>query len=165
MEAKEIQVREAKADDLEAMAEIWWQLMSEHAERDPEYWGLIARGEAVKMFRKWREQNLGDAKHISLAAVAKGRVVGFVHGIIRERISIYPLNRVGYLNDIAVRRDSRGQGVGRALLDALEAAFRERGVRCLELMVDEDNPAAQKLYESSGFYVRQRQMVKKLEEG
>jgi len=44
-----------------------------------------------------------------------------------------------------------GQGVGRALLEALEAWARSRGLHRLELTVDVDNRRAIALYEKCGF--------------
>ena len=44
-----------------------------------------------------------------------------------------------------------GRGVGRALLDALEAWARSRGLHRLELTVDVDNQRAIALYEKCGF--------------
>jgi ribosomal protein S18 acetylase RimI-like enzyme len=51
---------------------------------------------------------------------------------------------------LAVRRDSRRQGVGTALLDALLVHARAARVRALSLSVEEDNPAVH-LYERLGF--------------
>jgi ribosomal protein S18 acetylase RimI-like enzyme len=52
---------------------------------------------------------------------------------------------------IGVASDARGQGVGRALLDALLATARQQGYRAVSLSVDRQNPAL-RLYERAGFY-------------
>lgn len=51
---------------------------------------------------------------------------------------------------IAVEAAARGRGVGRALMEALVARARERGVRALSLSVDPENRAIA-LYRSLGF--------------
>lgn len=50
-----------------------------------------------------------------------------------------------------VAPEARGQGVGRALLDALLRHARANGVESLVLTVTEGNTAAQRLYEAVGF--------------
>lgn len=50
-----------------------------------------------------------------------------------------------------VAPEARGQGVGRALLDALLRHARANGVESLVLTVTEGNTAAQRLYEALGF--------------
>ena len=50
-----------------------------------------------------------------------------------------------------VEPDRRGTGVGRALLEALEAAARERGVTRLVLETGIHQAAAIALYRASGF--------------
>lgn len=54
-----------------------------------------------------------------------------------------------YLDSIAVRSDQRGKGIGGALLDALPNYI--SGSSRIGLNVDQDNPAAKKLYERHGY--------------
>ncbi len=52
---------------------------------------------------------------------------------------------------IAVAPDARRHGIGRALMNALMVEARDRGASELFLEVRDDNPAAQRLYESLGY--------------
>lgn len=52
---------------------------------------------------------------------------------------------------VYVRRDRRGHGHAKALLDTLVTHARESGVRLLELAVSAENPAALRFYEREGF--------------
>jgi GNAT superfamily N-acetyltransferase len=54
------------------------------------------------------------------------------------------------LNDLYVDPATRGQGVGRALIEASAAVGRERGAQRLEWMTQTDNETAQHLYDSTG---------------
>ena len=56
-----------------------------------------------------------------------------------------------WLEDLFVRAEARGAGVGRALTQAVLARAAERGCRRVELDVNTENPAARALYESLGF--------------
>ena len=53
--------------------------------------------------------------------------------------------------NLAVRPDARRQGVAQALLQALEAALRENGIRSLTLEVRAGNAPAIRLYTQAGF--------------
>ncbi len=55
------------------------------------------------------------------------------------------------IQTIAVVPDARRHGLGRALMNALMVEARDRGASELFLEVRDDNPAAQRLYESLGF--------------
>ena len=55
------------------------------------------------------------------------------------------------LEDLFVRDDARGRGVGRALVQATVDLARERGCRRIELDVNDNNAAALALYRSLGF--------------
>ncbi|MFP3714225.1 GNAT family N-acetyltransferase [Puerhibacterium sp. TATVAM-FAB25] len=69
---------------------------------------------------------------------------------------------VAFLYDIEVLDSRRGQGLGRALLSAVEAATRDAGLGALELNVFGHNRVAIALYDSSGYTVTAQQMRKAL---
>jgi GNAT superfamily N-acetyltransferase len=52
------------------------------------------------------------------------------------------------MNDLFVAEGTRGQGVGRALIEASAAVARERGAAWLEWATAPDNHTAQRLYDS-----------------
>jgi GNAT superfamily N-acetyltransferase len=54
------------------------------------------------------------------------------------------------MNDLFVGEEARGEGVGRALIEASAAVARERGAACLEWATAPDNTRAQALYDSTG---------------
>jgi ribosomal protein S18 acetylase RimI-like enzyme len=55
------------------------------------------------------------------------------------------------IHDLAVLPDYRGQGIGRLLLERVEAKGRDLGCCKLTLEVREDNHRAQQLYQKFGF--------------
>ena len=63
--------------------------------------------------------------------------------------SIGPAETV-LMNDLYVVEASRGQGVGRALIEASAAVGRERGANRLEWVTARDNETAQRLYDTTG---------------
>ncbi|GAB7052090.1 GNAT family N-acetyltransferase [Catenuloplanes indicus] len=66
----------------------------------------------------------------------------------------------GYLHMLTVDAGHRGQGLGRALLSAVEAEARTRGCAALELNVFGTNKAAVGLYDSSGYDLITQQLRK-----
>lgn len=56
-----------------------------------------------------------------------------------------------YLDTLAVRNDRRSTGVGTALLEAVEREAARQGYDAVVLDVLDENPRAQKLYESLGY--------------
>ncbi|MFB7842597.1 GNAT family N-acetyltransferase [Microbacterium sp. NPDC056052] len=69
---------------------------------------------------------------------------------------------VAFLYDIEVIAGRRGEGLGRALLQAVEAETRRHGADALELNVFGGNRTAIALYGSAGYEVVTQQMRKSL---
>ena len=69
-----------------------------------------------------------------------------------ERDERMKVRHIGHVVSMMVRESARGQGIGRALLDALIDAAREpAGLELLTLTVTEVNANAVRLYERCGF--------------
>jgi GNAT superfamily N-acetyltransferase len=70
---------------------------------------------------------------------------------VRFRYGIWWAAEDCLLEDLFVHADARGKGLGRALVQGVVEAARERGCRRVELDANEDNTAALALYRSFGF--------------
>ena len=69
---------------------------------------------------------------------------------------------IGRVATLAVNTRFRRKGLGRKLVKGLESEFRKMGLPAMDLMVDYNNPEAQALYKSEGFYEREFHLVKRL---
>jgi GNAT superfamily N-acetyltransferase len=83
-----------------------------------------------------------------LGARSGGRLVGYAclywhHSSTLARETVL-------MNDLYVEPEARGEGVGRALIEAGLEVARERGAAMLEWQTAPDNQAAQRLYDSTG---------------
>lgn len=78
-----------------------------------------------------------------IAAVRDGKMIGFAgaHMIFEE----------GHITNVVVQKDFRGQGIGRALMEALLQYAANLGVQYMTLEVRPSNKTAIALYESLGF--------------
>ena len=74
---------------------------------------------------------------------------------LRFRPSIMTGALDAYLEELYVAPAKRGQGLGRALLEAAMEAARERGAVHMDLGTSETDTAARALYESAGFTNRE----------
>jgi ribosomal protein S18 acetylase RimI-like enzyme len=74
---------------------------------------------------------------------------------LRFRRSIWSGEADAYLEELYVRPERRGEGLGRALLEAAMRTAREAGATHIDLGTSEDDVAARALYESAGFTNRE----------
>ena len=76
-------------------------------------------------------------------------------GVLRFRPAIWTDAPECYLAELYVVPQRRGQGLGRALMEAAIEVARARGAAWMELGTSEDDVAARALYESLGFSNRE----------
>lgn len=75
--------------------------------------------------------------------------------VLRFRGAIFTDTLECYLAELYVKPGRRGNGLGRALMDAAIELARERGATTIDLGTSEDDVAARALYESLGFINRE----------
>ena len=83
-----------------------------------------------------------------LGARSEGRLVGYA--CLYWHFSSTQAREAVLMNDLYVVESIRGQGVGRALIEATAEIARERGVSIVEWSTAPDNETAQRLYDSTG---------------
>ena len=96
----------------------------------------------------------------ALVAESSGRIVGLAHYLFHR--STTQLAPVCYLQDLFTVEESRGKGVGRALIEAVYERAREAGAKRVYWQTHETNATAMRLYEQvaerSGFIVYRREV-------
>jgi ribosomal protein S18 acetylase RimI-like enzyme len=106
-------------------------------------------GSTDRSFEEWTARALGSALAPGLSAVAQdanGATVGIALCERREAGE-------GYVDYLAVAREARGRGLGRALLGRSLRAFSDEGMGRGALWVDSRNEPAVRLYRSAGMDV------------
>ena len=83
-----------------------------------------------------------------LGAREGGELVGYAC-LYWHFTSLVPAETV-LLNDLYVAENRRGEGIGRALIEASGKIARERGAHQLQWVTSPDNKTAQRLYDTTG---------------
>ena len=139
--ASEHAVRRAEAADAEAVAKLLHDFNSEFDEPTP---GPRALAERVRLL-------LSEGRTAILLGGAGPHGVA----VLRFRPSIFTEALESYLAELYVVPDRRGQGLGRALLEAAIDLARAEGADHMDLGTSEDDVVARALYERLGFSNRE----------
>ena len=130
-------IRRANADDARAIAQLLHDFNREFDEPTPTVETLEQR--IAHLLRG------GD----TVVLLAGARPDGLA--VLRFRDAIWSSGLECYLAELYVTSARRGQGFGRALMEAALQEARTRGADTIEIGVDEPDHAARRLYESLGF--------------
>ena len=111
--------------------------------------------------RDWRWRKARDVdRDIDLLgaelAVAEDDQTGAVVGYVTMHCD--PETRIGWIHNLAVGAEARGQGLGRRLIEHALAHFRAAGMTVAKIETLEQNPIGRHLYPSVGFIEVARQI-------
>lgn len=128
------------------------------AERDRAAWEPLARG-----YKEFYQTPTADAEYeaawqrlvardgvCGLGAFVDGKLVGIAHYFFHT--STWARN-ICYLQDLFTAREARGQGVGRALIEAVAAEARLCGAAKYYWLTQDNNAVARALYDQVAQYV------------
>lgn len=143
-----MEIRKAKLEDLKEICSMGYQLSLDMSALEPEYFAVAQQREAPM-----REAILEETKDIFLADL-DGKIVGFACvwecETKAEENYLVP-GKFAYLSDLVLLPESRGRGIGGALLDACKNWARQRGISRMKLDSLCKNEVANHLYEREGF--------------
>ncbi|MBC3909275.1 MULTISPECIES: GNAT family N-acetyltransferase [Undibacterium] len=137
-----------------------WSVLWEGYNQFYERTGPNALPEAVTL-RTWSRFFDGYEPVHALVAELDGRLVGLAHYLYHRTTS--RIEASCYLNDLFTSPDVRGQGVGRALIEAVYEQAKLAGSTVVYWQTHETNETAQKLYsqvaDRSGFIVYRKSLA------
>lgn len=137
--------------DIELVGPLWMQLM-DHIAALPG--ALVPVRPSDESWRLERREMLAELASEAFLLVARkdARVVGYAFVCIEGADPVwYTGDSHATLATLCVDQAERGNGIGGALLDAVDAELARRGVEDVEIGVDTGNVVAAELYEQRGY--------------
>jgi len=132
-------IRELRLDDRSQWAELWRDYLTfyETSVPDEVYDSTFAR-------------LLSDDDHEfhALVAEADGRLVGLTHYLFHRHA--WKIENTCYLQDLYARPETRGTGVGRALIEAVYKAADDNGTPSVYWLTQDFNTIARQFYDRIG---------------
>jgi ribosomal protein S18 acetylase RimI-like enzyme len=130
MTAADVRYRHMLAEDIPAVLTLWEQA------------GLDNRPIGRDAPEALTQQLGAMGRHFWLAEL-DGRIVGAVLGTHDSR--------KGWINRLAVHPDFRRRGLARALLARVEQSLAEDGIEIFTALIDSENEASCRAFESTGY--------------
>ncbi|MFC6863210.1 GNAT family N-acetyltransferase [Halomicroarcula sp. GCM10025817] len=150
---------EATADDLDALAERWYALAeSMTAYSDLNELAPVETGDVADAFRA----HLDDEETTDYLVVHDGETVGFL--TLREgRHPSRAYSRYIRIVNLAIDEGDRNRGHGTAVVERVRELARERGCDHLKVSCEWGNEAARRFYRDAGFQPKQVDYAQALE--
>ncbi|MCK9596069.1 GNAT family N-acetyltransferase [Candidatus Pacearchaeota archaeon] len=99
---------------------------------------------------------LNTKKRILLIAKENKQILGYLMGTILRNV----WQKVGYLDDVLVKKDFRNKKIGSKLIKKFIKILNKKGIKKVRLGVDVKNKKAILLYKKLGFKIAQYEMSK-----
>jgi 3-phosphoshikimate 1-carboxyvinyltransferase len=154
-------IRRARPDDYDGLCALMREANALHSQRRPRIFqqpaGVIWEREVVL--------GLMQDENVALfVAEAEGRLLGFVHVLMKDPLPIPVMvpRRYALVQTIAVTPEARRRGVGRRLMDEAHAWAEARDAASVELIVFEFNESAMAFYRDLGYETLSRRLSKDL---
>lgn len=142
-----IKISHAQLADLSAIEHIYKELFIHMAELQPDYYLKASQDPAFI-------QTMIESDDSALLIAKKDHsVLGFIMAQEQATPSyncIAP-HQFAYIFDFVVTEQARGLGIGKQLMNAMEAWAKSRNLDYIELSVLSNNTEAHKLYENIGY--------------
>jgi len=157
----EIRVRDVTASDYENLFDLFDEIDSLHRENLPR------RFKKANSPAREKDYFLGlieNGNHGLFVAETGKELVGFAHVAINDAppFPIVVPQRFAVLDSIVVKASHQQHGVGRLLMDKMQAWAIGKGATSIELNVYEFNEIAISFYEKLGYRTLSRKMSKEL---
>lgn len=145
---KKITVRPAKKQDIDAIIELWKELMAFHRAKD---FFFERAPDAEKIFARYVEDNIASETACVFGAIVDEQLAGYCQGKRDKHPPILAQPDYGQILDVAVTAEHRRTGVGQRLIEALQDWFCRNGIHRIEVRHWKFNEIGSRFRRKMGF--------------
>jgi ribosomal protein S18 acetylase RimI-like enzyme len=143
-----IDIRDATADDIGSVVELWGMLARHHEDISNDF-TLAWNGK--RKWAKYLAEKFDDISTKLIVAEEDGKVVGFMLCLLSPNTPVFKERKIGVISDVFVLEERRRRGVTKKMLDVAIKWFRKNKVRSVRLGVANDNLEARAVWRRMGF--------------
>jgi ribosomal protein S18 acetylase RimI-like enzyme len=148
----EIAIRRLDLAELDRLEPLWSALRLHHAAVAPGFGPPRERSDSWLRRREAYERWLQEPGTFALVAERSREPLGYAMVHMRRGSPTWPLSEpAAELETLSVLPSKRGQGIGTALLRAVQTELAANGITALSLLVVAGNDRAFRFYERHGF--------------
>lgn len=152
-------IRKATKEDVKDLVDFFSRMYRLNSEFDP----LLATPENLEeRVSKIVEKSLQSQDEMIVVAEDNKRIVGAARVIIQDRIFYVP-EKEAIIQEIYVYPSYRRQGIGKEIIDFIEAELRTKGIQLLSAYFPARNLIAVSFYKKMGFREVHSKYVKRIE--
>jgi diamine N-acetyltransferase len=157
----EISVRKATADDYNSLCELFDEVDALHRDNLPH---MFQKPGGAAREQDYYSGLIADENVALLVAETGGKLVGFVHAIVRDTpaFPVFVPRRYAIVDGIVVKSGIQNHGMGRIIMDKMQEWATAKGATSMELHVYEFNETAISFYEKLGYQTFSRKMSKEI---
>ncbi len=158
-------IREYKDSDRSGLLKLVEQLQDYLVEID-ELKRLRRLPEFGETFTKKCLDEVREKEGMLYVVEGKGELVGFIAGVVeeisREGLMTCIPAKFGWVTELFVQPEYQHQGIGKQLMEKMEAYFKQKGCDTIKTSVFVPNKIAYQFYQDLGFLDREVELIKKL---
>jgi len=156
-------IRKAKENDLEDLTRLWKKLMDYHQKvcSPKKQVKDKLKKDADKEWKKFALENIKKEKGLVLIVFDGKLPIAFCMALIKDGIPVFDPKEHGFISDLFVEENYRGQGMGKKLIDEVKLFFKKFKMESMSLKVDSVNLKSVKFYEKYGFEESSKNMCMK----
>lgn len=140
-------IRNAENKDMDAIIDLWQEMMDFHAEISDLY---QMRSNAREIYSEYLKGVLINPHCTTLVFESENKILGYVMAMESSDPRVYE-GKAGLILEICVGKNHRNKGIGEKLLAEIEKNFREKGIKRIECMASDFNETSKGFWFKHGY--------------
>lgn len=145
---KKFTTRKGNEKDLEALTDLWLELMVHHENDSPLF---KVKKQARSGIQEILLRKMNDGQTELFLSELESQPVGFIICSFQIGSEIFQLFKKGYIAETVISSNFRGLGIGENLYGKAEEWLKEKGVDHIQLQVSVKNTKGMKFWTNRGF--------------